>query len=401
MQAARGSLAGYAAAATLVRLSDEGARVALTFLAVERGGGAQIGGLLVAAILVPHVAGAPVIGLLVDRSTHPSRRVAGAAAGFGIALAAAGILVGRAPSFAVVAVLLVGGCCGPAMTGALSSLLPDLVPLAALPRAFGLDSLTYNLAGIVGPSAAAVLAGLASPLVAVLVLAASAGAGALVIWWLPARTAPPSRQARPQGLLAGVRAIVTEPALAAVTGATTLAQVGAGALPVVATVAAVRAGEPAGAGLLLGAVGVGGLAGSLLWTWRPTRVERAPAIVLAGLVGAGLPLMLAAATPSLAGRALLFAVSGVADGLLFGALLVTRERHSRAELRSQVFTLGAGVKITATAAGAAIGGAISPLPTGVQLAAAGGVHLLAAGLGGLVLRRFDRPVVSTGPGEFG
>jgi len=38
------------------------------------------------------------------------------------------------------------------------------------------------------------------------------------------------------------------------------------------------------------------------------------------------------------------------------ALLMTRQNHTPAALRTQVFTLGAGAKITATAGGAAVAG---------------------------------------------
>ena len=61
------------------------------------------------------------------------------------------------------------------------------------------------------------------------------------------------------------------------------------------------------------------LLGSVLWTVRPARVERAPLVVMLGLVTAGLPLALAATTGSLPVRVGLFALSGVADGPLFGA----------------------------------------------------------------------------------
>ena len=47
-----------------------------------------------------------------------------------------------------VILLLVGGSCGPAITGGLTSQLPGLVGADRAPRAFGLDSLFYNLAQI-------------------------------------------------------------------------------------------------------------------------------------------------------------------------------------------------------------------------------------------------------------
>ena len=60
-----------------------------------------------------------------------------------------------------------------------------------------------------------------------------------------------------------------ERVLALVTAATSVGQLGFGALPVVVAVVAVRQGEPAAAGLLLAALTAGGVVGSLLWTAGP------------------------------------------------------------------------------------------------------------------------------------
>ncbi|HEY6745216.1 MAG TPA: MFS transporter, partial [Mycobacteriales bacterium] len=175
----------YGTGATLVRTADEGARVALALLALDRLGSAALGGLLIAALLVPHVLAAPVVGLLVDRSARPARLLGAAAAVFGGALVVAGLAVGRLPTGLVLAALLAGGCCGPALTGGLSSRLSGLVPADRLPRAFGLESMSYNVAGIAGPAAAAVLAGLTSPGTATVTLGAGALAGAALLAGLP------------------------------------------------------------------------------------------------------------------------------------------------------------------------------------------------------------------------
>jgi MFS family permease len=370
-------LARYAAAAGAVRTADEGARVALALLALERAGNPGLGGLLIAVLLVPHVLAAPVVGLLVDRSRRPGLLIAAAAAGFGGSLALAGFLLGRAPLGVVLAVLLAGGSCGPALTGALSSRLDGLVPPDRLPQAFGVDSLTYNVAGIAGPALAAVLATATTAGTATVLLGGAAGAGAAGIATLPLR----GGAAEPAGPLAGLRAIVREPVLATLTAATSLGQFGAGMLPVVVAVAATRAGSPAAAGWLLTAVAAGALAGSLLWTRRPAPPEHAPRWVVLGLAGTGLPVLAGAAHPALPVLAGLFLLAGVADGPLFGALLTTRQRWSPPELRGQVFTLGAGAKITASAAGAALAGTLSGFATGSQLAVAGTIPLAAAALG--------------------
>jgi MFS family permease len=158
---------------------------------------------------------------------------------------------------------------------------------------------------------------------------------------------------------------------------------------VVVAVAATRAGAPAAAGWLLTATAAGGLVGSLLWTRWPARPELSPRWVVIGLAGAGLPVLVGAAHSTLPVLAGAFALAGIADGPLFGALLTARQHWSPPELRSQVFTLGAGAKITAAAAGAALAGALAGGPTGAQLAIAGGISVLAAVLGAAGFARAD------------
>jgi MFS family permease len=173
--------------------------------------------------------------------------------------------------------------------------------------------------------------------------------------------------------------------LATVTGATCVGQLGAGALPVVAAVLAERWYGPAWAGWLVTVAAAAGLVGSLAWTWRPAPPDRAPRVVVLGLVGVGVPLATAAASSSLAVMVALFALSGLFQGPLFGALLLTRERQAPQRQRAQVFAVSASAKITATATGAALCGALSGAPVGVQLVLAGGWPVLAGGVGLAVL----------------
>lgn len=374
----------YVAAAVLIRLADEGARVALVLLALQRTHSAAVGGVLVAALLVPHVAAAPVAGLLTDRAASPRRVLAAAALAFAAALATTALALGRIPLGVVIAVLLAGGACGPVLTGGITSQLPALVPETALPRAFGIDSLTYNVAGIVGPAVAGTVAVLATPGVATIVLAASAALGAATVATLPiaARDEPPASSVR---VGEGAALMVRDPVLAAVTLGSGLGQLGPGALPVVAAVAAGRMHTPAASGWLMTAVAAGGLLGSLLWTWRPAAARHAPKLVMACLVGVGLPLALGAAASSIATLALLFATSGVFLGPFTGALFTARQARARAELRAQVFALGAGVKTTTAAAGAALAGTIAHASTATLLLLVGASPVLAAALGTALL----------------
>jgi MFS family permease len=424
-------LVHYVSGALLVRGADEGARVALVLLAIERvtdaGSPAAAAGFLVAALLVPHVVASPLVGAAVDRCPRPFRLIALAVGVFASALAVAGAGVRTLPLPVVVVVLLLGGCCGPALTGALTSRLPDLVAAERLPRAFGFDSLVYGVAGIGGPAVAAAISALASPRAAVLALAGGAGIGGLVLSTLPAAGRRPVRTtstaSRGAPATAGLRAIVRDRTLAAVTGATVLDAVGAGALPVVAAVLARRAHVPAAGGWLVAATAVGSMIGSLAWTSRPASPRRAPAVVLVGLGGAGLltavtagvsvvllgslgPSDAAAAAPSSGGGgsasgglvvlAVLLAFSGLVAGPVAGATFMTRQRHSRDDLRAQVFALGAGLKISASALGAAAAGLLASVDGAGQLAAIAACSLGGAALGAAVLSSGRRSVARVG-----
>ncbi len=382
------ALGGYLVAACLVRFADEGSRVALVLLAVQRTGSAGTGGILIAALLVPHVVAAPAVGLLVDRARQPRWVLAVAASGFAAALAVAGVGVGRVPLPVVLGALVAGGCCGPALTGALTSQLSGLVPAESLPRAFGLDSLTYNIAGIAGPALAGVLAAGFGAGVATSALSASAGVGTLALAALPVGGhGPGPAPAAATPLTAGVLAVVRDRVLVVVTGASSAGQLGTGALPVVAAVLATRAHSPAHTAVLLTAVAAGALVGSLAWTLRPPPSARAPLVVMVSLIGIGVPLAVAAASTSLAFTTVLFAVSGLSTGPFTGALFTARQDRAPEQLRAQVFTIAAGLKTTTAAAGAGLAGALAQTATSTQLLLAAACPLLAGSLGLLLLRR--------------
>jgi predicted MFS family arabinose efflux permease len=245
---------------------------------------------------------------------------------------------------------------------------------------------SYNVAGIAGPTVAAVVAGLWNPMLAVLLLAGCAALGALVLLWLPTPLRPrTSAQHESIPLSAGIRAVARNRTLAIVTVASSMGQFGPGALAVVATVLAARQHHPAATGWLLSAVAVGGLVGSLGWTWRPAAPRRTPMTVMIALVGIGLPLVLAAGTASMPFTAALFAASGVFLGPFTGALFTARQNNAPAAAQAQVFTIGAGLKTTTTAAGAALGGTLAGLPSAAQLLVVGASPVVAGSLGALAL----------------
>ena len=381
-------LAHYLAAALLARTADEGARVALVLLALDRADSAAVGGTLVATLLIPHVVAAPLVGALVDRSRRPAAVLAGAITVFAGALAAPVALLGHAPLWQTYLVLVLAGCCGPAVTGGLTSRLGELAGPGHEARAFALDSLFYNVAGMAGPAAVGLVAAAAGPSTAILALAITAGLGALGVASLHLPTSDTvAARTRTAGLFHGTRAVARDPALRVLTLATSFGQLGLGGLAVVATTLAAAAHEPTRAGLLLGVIAAGAFVGSLLWAWRPMPASRAPVVTVWAMVAVGAPLALAAAVHSLPLTAALFALSGLFTGPFAAALFLARNQLATETTRTQVFTIGAGLKVAASAIGAGLLGLASHLPVSAQLLLVAAFPIVAGTAGGVLLRR--------------
>jgi MFS family permease len=377
------TLARYTTAAALARLADEGSRVAMLLLVLGEGHGAAYGGLLIAALMVPHVVAAPLVGALADRLRRRRPLYAAGLLGYGAALLGAGLTAGPLPA-AAFALAVVAGCCAPLMIGGLTSLLGEL-PVGPLPRAFGLDAASYSVAGIAGPAVAAVVAQVAGGLWAVAALAVSCAVSAVLVGTLPIPEHVPGRHEHARG---GAWTVLwSRPALGSVTAGTTLSMAGMGALPLVAAALAAGTGDTALTGLALSAMAVGNLVSALLYARFPIRRWRPESVVLAGLFALAVPFAVLAAVPGRWPTLVLFAVAGLIDGPLFASLLTVRDREAPPAVRTQVFTIGAGLKVTAAAAGAALAGWGTGLGAGVLLLAVAGSQVLAGVAAAAFLRR--------------
>src|SRR4051794_11519021 len=283
------ALARYVLAATLVRATDAAAAVGIVLLAASPAahvaGGARTGGLLAAGLTAPHLLG-PLVARRLDAARDPRVALAVAFAAYGAALAAAALLLGRAPVALPAVAVVAAGTCGPLLTGGLSSRLRGVAGRDA--RAEGWDAVTYGVASSAGPAAVAAIAALTSPLTAVLGLAASALAGAALALTLPAEPAR-ARRGDTLGAGAAVRAIATTGPLRRVGAATMLTAFGGGALSVVAVLLASALGAEPGAGAtLMAAYGLGNLAGALLVTAFPQRGDpERRAVRWAAVIAAG------------------------------------------------------------------------------------------------------------------
>ncbi|WP_433295333.1 MFS transporter [Actinoplanes sp. CA-030573] len=333
--------------------------------------------------MVPHVLAAPLVGGVADAARRRRAFYLAAFLAYAALLVTAALLIGRLTVVAAVA-LLAAGCAAPLLIGGLTSLLGELAG-DRLERAFGLDVTTYSMAGIAGPALAAVLAAALGASWSVVALSALAVAGGVLVASLPIRSrAAATDRVHRADPLAALRVMRRDRELGAVTAGSVFKEIGAGALPVIAALLAARVGDTAYTGLVLSVAAAGGLAGSLLTTAFPIRRRSPVAVVLLCVTGIAAAFLLVAAVPGLAGVApagwpalALFAVAGGLGAPLVVAVFSVRDRAAPPHLRTQVFTLGAGLKVTGAALGAAVAGLAAPAGVTALLLGVAGCQVLA------------------------
>ncbi|MFB4304801.1 MFS transporter [Actinomadura sp. GTD37] len=420
--------------ATLLRVSAEGVATALVLTVQARTGDAATAGYLQTAMTLPYVLSGPIIGNALDRVRAPRSVAVALAACYALATGLLLAMAGSSPLVLALCVAAVIGCTEPIVV-ALTGLLPRFVPAGRLSRAYGLEASSYNLAGIAGPGLAAALAAMAggqyagtavvavgvlglltlpllpfpgpdatpetvdqaSPASAVGVAGADAGSTAEMASSTPAATDAETGTGRVGALVSvitgGLVVLAEGRVLRALTVATTLAWMGFGGVAVTAVLLAEHIGAPPSAGgRLLVALAVGSLIGSLAAS-RWLTPKHAEPVMLAGLVAFGALLAALAAAPSLPWATAAFVAAGIAEGPVFAATLMLRQRESPPDRLGQVNTTAGSLKIGASALGAALTAASADAigPTGLVLAIAG-FQFAGAAAGLVLLRRRGKPV---------
>lgn len=136
-----------------------------------------------------------------------------------------------------------------------------------------------------------------------------------------------------------------------------------------------RLGDPGFSALLLTVLAAASLVANAVLARRPPPPDRT---VLASAVLLGASFLLAAAGHDIVILLTAAVLAGFAEGPQLSALFTIRHRESPAEVRAQVFTTAASVKITGLAVGAAAAGPLSALSVTAGLVAAASCQLLAA-----------------------
>ena len=225
-------------------------------------------------------------------------------------------------------------------------------------RAYAIDALAYNLGAVGGPAAVAAATALGSARLATLVMAAAALVGMVGTIPLGLRPAASAQHASMLGTIAaGFRHIATHRPLAVITASGTLSQFGAGGLAIAAVALAVaRSGDAAEGAMIVTAFAIGGLLGALWNSAHPSRLRPEVEMGL-GFAATGVFTVVAAADIGPAWTAVAIGVSGLFTAPSASAMLLIRKQQSPPALRAQVFTVGAGLRAAASAAGSSGRGA--------------------------------------------
>ena len=370
---------GYLGASVPLRLASAGSVVALPILAVERLDDVAVGGLLVAASLGPSVLAAPLVGAVLDSSSRPGRWVAASGMVTAVAFAMTSF-IGSIPLPAIFAVLVLAGAASPFYMGGLSSFVAGAIP--DVRRAFAYDALSYNVAAVAGPAIVALIAVFLPAQSALAVLAAAAAFGPLALRGLRLHPHARARGSLWQAVKAGLHRIVSHRPLAVVTASSTFTQLGQGGLAIAAVALSIeRVGSPSEGAMVVTAFAVGSLFGALLETARPAR-GRPQIVMMTGFLATGLLTVAAAFDIGTAWTVVAIGLSGLFTASTSAAMLFLRNLHSPSHLKSQIFTVSAGFRASASAAGAALAGSATGWGGAVTVAAVGIVWIASAALMG-------------------
>jgi MFS family permease len=386
----------YLAGAAAARAGDEMSGPALLLLGFAVTGRPETGSWLLASLTIAGAAGGPLFGALLDRSGRPDRLLAWTLVAYALGIVAVQAAAGRLPMPALAAIALLAGLFNPAVTGGWTAQLPRVVTGRELDRGSALDALTFSAASLAGPAlAAGVAAGIGAR-------AAVLTAAALVALAVPSacslsRYRPPLAVGAGQGrvalrrqMAAGFAVLGARRPLLRATVTSVVSYAGIGMLLVCCPLlGAQRLGDPARGALLISAIAVASLTANAILARRPGSTRpgstrrgrpgypRPDTWVFASTLVIGVSMAAAALAPGWLTLAAV-ALAGAGEGPQLTALFVVRHRETPANLRGQVYTTAASLKIAGLAAGAALAGPLAGWSVTGCLLIAAGTELCAA-----------------------
>ncbi|WP_299537687.1 MFS transporter [uncultured Streptomyces sp.] len=340
-------------AGTLVgRLPNGTAPIAIVLFTRAEGGGYTLAGALAAAYGLATAVGQPLLGRAVDLYGQPRVQLPSAVvSGLAMALLA---LTGIGSLPLACAAVIAAGLFTPPLEGGLRALWPSVLGREdRVHRAYALDAVAQEVMFTAGPLLVTLLVAVHSPAAALLVINALGVLGALsVVLSEPSRTwrsAP--REAHWLGAL-------RSPGLLALLGAFFFVGVALGSITVAAVAYADDHGRESVYGWLMAALGLGALAGGVVYGARqwPGAPERRLRVLVALLALGYLPLTL---TPGVGAMTALCAVAGVFLAPALACAFLVVDRHAPRGTVTEAFswlvtTFGVGAAAGTAAAGPAV-----------------------------------------------
>ena len=271
-------------------------------------------------------------------------------------------IIGQMPPALLLTLTFLLGAGSAFSTPAYQALIPDLVPRSQLPSASALGSISINLAGAIGPAIAGVLItrvgvgavfalNTATLLVFGLVVAA---------WHPPADTTAPFPERFIPALRAGERYVRYAPVVRRILVRSALFLVPASALwALLPLVAIERLGLGAnGYGLLLGALGVGAIAGAFTLPRIRTRLSDSPMLLAASIVYAA-ALVVLVLVPNAAVILVVLIPTGIAWIVVLSSMNASMQLFLPAWVRARGLSVYQMVFFGAQAGGAVIWGVMA------------------------------------------
>ncbi len=371
-------------ASVIGRLPIGIAGLAILLLAQSASGSFARAGATTACYVAGLASVAPLLGRLIDRRGPRSVLLVCGGLYPAALLALAASLLASAPAWISLPVAAAAGASFPPITVCMRTFLKRRLgedPLVA--TAYSLESVLIETIFIVGPLLVAGFVAAASPVWAV-VFAAACGALGTILFL----RSPPLRDWRVEPLRgAGLFGPLAEPGFLHLLGVILCYSMAFGLVEIGVTAFAAEAGAPALAGVILGLMSIGSVAGGVIYGSREWHLplDRQFAITLA-VMGAGIAPLAMLASPSL------FAVLSVLAGVVMAPALTIQSmlvaRTTRPEHSTEAFTWSATGLLAGVGLGLAAGGQLLEAASAAAvLAAASGIALVAALVARLRLRR--------------
>lgn len=374
------------AAAALARLAERMLGLALVLYALGRFHSPQLAGWVAFAAMAPGLLISPLAGVLLDRLGAPWAIAADMASSAACILVVALLALAQIDSASsLVGLVALYSLTNPLSAAGVRTLLPGLVPPAALSRANALDTGIHAAVDVCGPALAGVVVGLAGAPAALLLVVGLYVASCVAL--LPTLRRRQRRIAsRRGGLLAdavaGVRHVVQHKSLRPLSLAYALYQVGWGILLLAVPVFVTRATNGAArADVLIGALwaasGIAGGVGALLAGQQGT-LGRERAMMTVGILATAVAIYPVGGCFGVPGLTMGLVLIGFLAGPVDVAVLTLRQRRTEPAWLGRVMAVSMGLNLSGAPIGSALGGALLAWSLPATFAAAALACALAA-----------------------